>query len=129
MPKIMVVDDEPDLVRMVEFRLQQEGWEVLSAGDGRAALELAQANVPDLVVLDIMMPLMDGMEVLRQLGYQRATRKIPVIMLTAKTTHVDVTNARELGVRDYITKPFDPERLVAAIRKALKLPPPVASKQ
>ena len=129
MPKIMVVDDEPDLVRMVEFRLQQEGWEVLSAGDGRAALELAQANVPDLVMLDIMMPLMDGMEVLRQLGYQRATRKIPVIMLTAKTTHVDVTNARELGVRDYITKPFDPERLVAAIRKALKLPPPVASKQ
>ena len=127
MPKILVVDDEADLVRMLEFRLQQEGWEVLAAGDGRTAVDKAQAELPDLVILDVMMPLMDGMEVLRQLGYRRETRKIPVVMLTAKTGLFDMNLARELGVKDYVTKPFDPERLVAVVRKVLRLPPPAAT--
>lgn len=125
MPKILVVDDEPNLVNQVQDLLEQEGWEVTAAGDGCAALEKAQdvlAGRPDLIVLDIMMPVMSGMECLRQLGYHRASRSIPVVILTQVTTHMCVTQARELGARDYITKPFDPERLVAVIRRILQLP-------
>ena len=122
MPKILVVDDEPDVVRLVEFRLQREGFEMLTAGDGRSALDLLQTEKPDLIILDIMMPLMDGMEVLRQIRSRRGTSRIPVIMLTAKTASVTVDEARQLWVSDYVMKPFDPEKLVAKVKKALKLP-------
>jgi len=122
MPKIMVVDDEPDVVRMLQFRFEKDGFEVVSCGDGQSALSLAEEEKPDLIVLDIMMPLMDGMEVLRQIRSRRATSKTPVIMLTAKTSSVTVDQARQLWVSDYITKPFDPEKLVVKVRKALHLP-------
>ncbi len=124
MPKILTVDDHPDIVRLVEIILKHEGWDVVTAVDGLDALEKAQAEKPDLILLDIMMPRMDGMETLRQLGYHRTTCRIPVIMLTAKNDVYDVKQAREIGVRDYITKPIEPKRLVAAVRKALRLPPP-----
>lgn len=127
MPKILIADDEPNIVRIVTVCLQMEGFEVVAATDGREALDRAQTELPDLIILDIMMPLMDGIEVLRQLGYQRETRKIPVIMLTAKTGNRDVTQAREMGVKEYLTKPFDRDRLLAAVRKALRLPPPTAA--
>lgn len=122
MPKILVVDDEPDVVRLVEFRLQREGFEILTCSDGRSALDLLETEKPDLIVLDIMMPLMDGMEVLRQIRSHRATSRIPVIMLTAKTASVTVDEARQLWVSDYVMKPFDPEKLVTKVKKALKLP-------
>jgi DNA-binding response OmpR family regulator len=122
MPKILVVDDEDDVVRLLEFRLSKEGFEVISCGDGQTAVTLTEQHKPDLVILDIMMPLMDGMEVLRQIRSRRATSKIPVIMLTAKTSSVAVDEARQLWVSDYIMKPFDPEKLVEKVRKALKLP-------
>lgn len=122
MPKILVVDDEEDVVRLLEFRLSKEGFDVICCGDGQTAITLMEQHKPDLVVLDIMMPLMDGMEVLRQIRSRRATSKIPVIMLTAKTSSVAVDEARQLWVSDYIMKPFDPEKLVEKVRKALKLP-------
>lgn len=122
MPKILVVDDEPDVVRLVEFRLQKEGFDILTASDGRSALDLLEKETPDLIILDIMMPLMDGMEVLRQIRSHRATARVPVIMLTAKTASVTVDEARQLWVSDYVMKPFDPEKLVAKVKKALKLP-------
>lgn len=129
MPKVLVVDDEPNIVRIVQFCLEMEGCQVIGASNGREALDKAESELPDLIILDIMMPLMDGIEVLRQLGYQRSTRKIPVIMLTAKTSSWDVAEARQLGVKEYLTKPFDRERLLAAVRKVLPLPPKDASKQ
>ncbi len=122
MPRILVVDDEPDVVRLVEFRLQREGFDILTASDGRSALDLLEHEKPDLIVLDIMMPLMDGMEVLRQIRQHRGTSRIPVIMLTAKTASVTVDEARQLWVSDYVMKPFDPEKLVMKVKKALKLP-------
>lgn len=122
MPKVLVVDDEPDVVRLIEFRLQKEGLEVIACGDGRTALKLLDDEKPDLMILDIMMPLLDGMEVLRQIRSRRTTSRIPVIMLTAKTASVTVDEARQLWVSDYIMKPFDPEKLVAKVKKALKIP-------
>ena len=122
MPKVLIVDDEPDVVRLIEFRLQKEGLDVVSCGDGRTALKLLDDEKPDLMILDIMMPLLDGMEVLRQIRSHRTTSRIPVIMLTAKTASVTVDEARQLWVSDYIMKPFDPEKLVAKVKKALKIP-------
>lgn len=121
-PKILVVDDEPDVTRMLEFRLEKEGFDVTSCGDGRTAIDLAQELKPDLVILDIMMPMIDGIEVLRQIRAHRITSRIPVIMLTAKTTGVTIEEARQLWVNDYLIKPFDPEKLVAKTKKALKIP-------
>ncbi|MBI3948332.1 MAG: response regulator [Armatimonadetes bacterium] len=124
MPKILVADDQPAILRLVEVILKNEGWEVITAADGREALEKALAEKPDLVLLDIMMPIMDGIEALRQLGSHRETRRIPVVMLTAKSDYATVTGARESGVREYIVKPVDPKRLVATVRKVLRLPNP-----
>lgn len=122
MPKILVVDDEEDVVRLIEFRLQKEGFETISCGDGQTAVKLTEEEKPDLVILDIMMPLMDGMETLRQIRSRRGTSRTPVIMLTAKTASVTVDEARQLWVSDYVMKPFDPEKLVVRVKKALKLP-------
>ncbi len=122
MPKILIVDDEADVVRLLQFRFEKEGFDIISAGDGQTALALVEEEMPDLVVLDIMMPLMDGMEVLRQIRSRRATSRVPVIMLTAKTASPTVDQARQLWVSDYIMKPFDPEALVVKAKKALKIP-------
>ncbi len=122
MPKVLIVDDEADVVRLLQFRFDKEGFETITATDGQAALSTVEAESPDLVLLDIMMPLMDGMEVLRQIRSRRRTSKIPVIMLTAKTASITVDEARQLWVSDFIMKPFDPEVLVRKARKALKLP-------
>ena len=122
MPKILVVDDEEDVVRLLEFRLAKEGFDAISCADGPTALALTDQEKPDLIILDIMMPLMDGMEVLRQIRSRRATSRIPVIMLTAKTASTTVDEARQLWISDYIIKPFDPEKLVLKVKKALKIP-------
>jgi len=119
---ILVVDDEEDVVEVLRMRLSKQGYQVEVACNGLEGLEFVKHHPVDLIILDIMMPMLDGMEVLRQLGYHRETRKIPVIMLTAKTGNVDVTQAREAGVKEYLTKPFDRDRLLAAVRKALRLP-------
>jgi two-component system, OmpR family, alkaline phosphatase synthesis response regulator PhoP len=121
MPKIMVVDDEPDLVRLVQFRLEREGWEVVTATDGLSAISTIVDEKPDLIFLDVMMPGMDGFEVLEQIRTKRGVQKTPVIMLTAKGTTGDLEKARSLYVQHYIIKPFDPDKLVERAKKILNL--------
>ena len=119
MTKILVVDDENNLVELVESYLQQEGFEVFTASNGLTALELARANKPDLVVLDLMLPGLDGIEVCRQL---RQFSDAYVIMLTAKTEEVDKSVGLSVGADDYLTKPFSPRELVARVKAMLRRP-------
>ncbi len=115
--KILVVDDEANIVRLVQAYLQQEGYEVYTATDGLAALKAVRAYRPDLVVLDIMLPGMDGLEVLAQL---RRESDVYVILLTAKTEETDRIVGLTLGADDYVPKPFSPRELVARVKAALR---------
>ena len=117
---ILVIDDEPDLVELVEFNLKKDGYEVIVAKNGQSGLEIAQKHVPDLIVLDLMMPGIDGLEVCRQLRADSRTRGIPMIMLTAKAEEADRIVGLELGADDYVTKPFSPRELVARVRALLR---------
>ena len=118
--KILLVEDEEKLARMVELELQYEGYQVEKAFDGRAGLDLALSGKFDLVLLDIMLPALSGMEVLRRL---RRESQMPVIMLTARDTVVDKVTGLDMGADDYITKPFAIEELLARIRAALRKRP------
>jgi two-component system phosphate regulon response regulator PhoB len=119
-PKILVVDDEPDAVELIEFNLKGAGYDVLTAADGNEALKKARAGVPDLIVLDLMLPEVDGLEVCKILRRDSATSAIPVIMLTAKAAEIDRVLGLELGADDYITKPFSPRELVLRVKKLLR---------
>ena len=114
---IMVVDDEPRLVTLVEAYLTQEGFRVVTASDGRQALFLARQEKPDLIVLDIMMPEMDGYDFMR---LHRKEQETPIILLTARVEDDDKVLGLELGADDYLTKPFRPRELVARIRAVLR---------
>ncbi|MFA6543160.1 MAG: response regulator, partial [Limisphaerales bacterium] len=120
MAKILVVDDEPDAVELVEFNLKKAGFEVLMAADGAEALKKARAALPDLIVLDVMLPEVDGLEVCKLLRRDAATAGIPVIMLTAKAAEIDRVLGLELGADDYVTKPFSPRELVLRIKGLLR---------
>jgi len=115
--KILAVDDERHIVRLVEVNLQRAGYEVVTAYDGREALEKVQSENPDLVVLDVMMPYMDGFEVLKSLKADPATAEIPVIMLTAKAQDADVFKGWQSGVDCYLTKPFNPMELLTFVKR------------
>jgi DNA-binding response OmpR family regulator len=115
--KIMVVDDEVRLVSLVESYLKQEGYRVVSAHDGRAALSLARREKPDLIILDIMMPEMDGYEFMRQ---HRTDHDTPIILLTARVDDDEKVIGLELGADDYVTKPFRPRELTARVRAVLR---------
>lgn len=119
-PKILVVDDEPEAVELVEFNLKQAGFDVAAAADGAEALKKARTLVPNLVVLDLMLPEVDGLEVCKMLRRDSATSKIPIIMLTAKAAEIDRILGLELGADDYITKPFSPRELVLRIKRILE---------
>jgi CheY-like chemotaxis protein len=106
--RILVVDDEPRVREMIEFRLRQYGYDVLQAADGREALSVASEEQPDLVLLDVMMPELDGFQVCSRLKQHEATEHIPVVMLTAKAEAKDVTRAFNSGAVDYVVKPYDP---------------------
>ena len=110
--KILVVDDEPSIVRLMEFILARQGHEMLVAVNGEEALEKVHANRPDLVLLDIMMPRIDGYEVARTLRADPKTSELPIIMLSAKAQEEDIQKGIDVGVNEYITKPFSPEQLV-----------------
>jgi len=118
--KILVVDDEPEAVELVEFNLKGAGYEVSTAGDGAEALNKARRIQPNLVILDIMMPEIDGMEVCKLLRRDPATSTIPIIMLTAKASEVDRVLGLELGADDYVVKPFSPRELVLRVKKILE---------
>ena len=113
---ILVIDDEPGIIDIVSTNLVAEGFRVISAENGEKGLELALADSPDLVVLDIMMPGIDGWEVLRRLEADPDTAGTPVILLTARIEDTDVLQGLERGAVEYITKPFYPENLVASVK-------------
>ena len=115
--KILVVDDDPNVVELVRLYLERDGHEVLIANDGVAGLELAREELPDLIVLDLMMPRMDGMEVCRTL---RQRSSVPVVMLTAMVEEDDRLAGLDLGADDYVTKPFSPRELAARVRSVLR---------
>ena len=108
---VLVADDEPHLLRLVKFRLEREGYNVITATDGEAALELARTEHPDLCVLDVMMPKRSGFEVLKALREDESHRGMKVIMLTARAQDRDVDAGFSLGADDYLTKPFSPQEL------------------
>jgi DNA-binding response OmpR family regulator len=118
--KILVVDDEPEAVELVEFNLKQAGFSVTSAADGAEALTKARMTPPDLIVLDLMLPEINGLEVCKMLRRDAATAALPIIMLTAKAAEIDRVLGLELGADDYITKPFSPRELVLRIQKLLQ---------
>ena len=119
MAKILVVDDEPDAVELISFNLKAAGFEVVSASDGSEAFKLARLHLPDLIVLDVMLPEIDGLEVCKLLRRDPATAGIPVIMLTAKAGEIDRVLGLELGADDYVTKPFSPRELLLRVRKLI----------
>jgi len=114
--KILAVDDERHIVRLVQVNLERAGYQVVTAFDGREALEKVEAEKPDLVVLDVMMPYMDGFEVLQNLRKNPATRDLHVIMLTAKAQDADVFRGWQSGVDCYLTKPFNPMELLTFVK-------------
>ena len=125
---ILIVDDEVDILKLLSYNLKKAGFGVLEAKDGPEALELAFAKTPDLIILDIMLPNMDGTEVLKRLKREPCASTIPVIMLTAKGEEVDRIVGLELGAEDYITKPFSPRELVLRVRAVLgRLDPVLAA--
>ena len=117
--RILVVDDEIYIVHILDFSLGMEGYEVLTALDGEQALEKARAEKPDLIVLDIMMPKLDGYETCKRLKADPDTKDVPVILLSAKGRNVDQKVGFEVGADDYITKPFSPRKLVERINAIL----------
>jgi len=118
-PRILVVDDEPDAVELVAFNLKAAGYEVATAADGEQALSKARSIAPDLIVLDLMLPEVDGLEVCKILRRDPATATIPIIMLTARAADIDRVLGLELGADDYVAKPFSPRELVLRIRNLL----------
>lgn len=120
--KILAVDDEKHIVRLVQVNLQRHGYEVHTAYDGREALEKVREVKPDLIVLDVMMPHLDGFGVLRRLKADPETRDIPVIMLTAKAQDADVFRGWQSGVDSYLTKPFNPLELITFVERILDRP-------
>jgi len=119
-PKILVVDDEPEAVELVEFNLKQAGFDVAVAADGAEALKKSRTLMPTLIVLDLMLPEVDGLEVCKMLRRDSSTAKVPIIMLTAKAAEIDRILGLELGADDYITKPFSPRELVLRVKRILQ---------
>ncbi len=119
-PRVLVVEDEPDIAALIAYQLTREGFRVETAGTGTAALEAVGRNIPDLVVLDRMLPEVSGDEVLRRLKEEDATRSIPILVLTARREQEDRIRGFELGADDYLTKPFSPRELVLRVQAILR---------
>jgi DNA-binding response OmpR family regulator len=115
----VVADDEVDVRELVAYRLSRSGYEVVEASDGEQALRLALENPPDLAVLDVMMPKLDGYELTRRLRAEPSTQRVPVILLTARAQEADVSQGFEAGADDYLRKPFNPDELLARVRAVL----------
>lgn len=121
MPKsILIVEDESDIMNLIDWHLRADGHNTLKAGDGSKALELAEEHIPDLVLLDLILPAMDGLEVCKALKRHSKTAAIPVIMLTARGEEVDRIVGFELGADDYIVKPFSPREMILRVRAILR---------
>ena len=120
---IIVIEDEPDIQEVIVHNLSREGFEVLSAGDGETGLKMVKDKSPDLVLLDLMLPGLDGIEICRQLKGDSMTRAIPIIMVTAKGEESDIVLGLGIGADDYVTKPFSPKELTARVKAVLRRGP------
>jgi len=118
--RILIVEDEEHIQELIRFNLQNNGYEPLTASDGLRGLELARETVPDLILLDLMLPKMDGLDVCRAIKADPATASVPIIMLTARSTETDKVLGLELGADDYLTKPFSIRELMARIKAVLR---------
>jgi DNA-binding response OmpR family regulator len=118
-PLVLVADDDPDIRSLVALRLERSGYEVVAAGDGEQALAAALERVPDLALLDVMMPKLDGYEVTERLRQQEATRHLPVILLTARVQESDIARGVEAGADDYVKKPFSTSELRDRVQAVL----------
>lgn len=119
-PKILVVDDEQDAIELIEYNLEAAGYRVITAENGAEAVQKTRTTIPDLVVLDLMLPEVDGLEVCKILRRDPSTASIPIIMLTARASELDRVLGLEIGADDYVTKPFSPRELVLRIKKQLQ---------
>ena len=119
-PKIVVIEDEVDILEVINYNLLKEGFDVCSALDGEEGLALIKKEVPDLVLLDLMLPGLDGIEICRKLKTDYSTRSIPIIMVTAKGEESDIVLGLGMGADDYMVKPFRPRELIARIRSVLR---------
>lgn len=117
---ILVIEDDPDIVELVQYNLERDGFNVLTAGDGETGVQEASKRRPSLILLDLMLPGQDGLDVCRLLRQSPATSSIPIIMLTAKNEEEDVVVGLRMGADDYVTKPFRPRELLARIRAVLR---------
>lgn len=117
MTKVMVVDDEPDIVRLVSFSLKRHGFEVVEANDGLTAITMAEEEAPDLILMDVMMPVMNGYDASKKLKENPKTQGIPIVMLSAKSQKTEMAAGIESGAMEYICKPFTPSELVEQVRK------------
>jgi two-component system phosphate regulon response regulator PhoB len=117
--KILIVDDEEDVLELIRYNLDKNGYRIETATTGEEALTKARAKLPDLIILDLMLPGIDGLEVCKKLKSEPKTQNIPIIMLTAKGEETDIVTGLEVGADDYITKPFSPKVLVARVRRIL----------
>jgi DNA-binding response OmpR family regulator len=127
-PRILVVDDEPDVLDLVTYNLGQAGFQTETAADGAEALRKARSSAPDLILLDLMLPEMDGLEVCKLLRRDTKTSAIPIIMLTARASEIDRIVGLELGADDYVPKPFSPRELVLRVKKRIEQTSGVPSK-
>jgi DNA-binding response OmpR family regulator len=118
--KILIVDDEEDILELLKYNLSREGYKVSCAASGEETLRAVRSGIPDLIILDLMLPGIDGLEVARQLKNDVKTRDVPIVMLTAKGEEADIVTGLELGADDYITKPFSPRVLLARVRAVLR---------
>jgi CheY-like chemotaxis protein len=118
--RILVCDDDPVILRLLQVNLELEGYEVLLAHHGEKAIEIAVDEHPDLVILDIMMPRMDGYQTCQMIKSQDETRDIPVVFLSAKAQQSDIEKGKSFGVDDYLTKPFDPSDLIAVVDRLVR---------
>jgi phosphate regulon transcriptional regulator PhoB len=118
--KILVVDDEENIVKLVSYNLTQEGYQVIIATDGQEALTKAQQENPDLMILDLMLPKVDGLDICRELRKNSSTSELPIIILSAKEEEIDKILGLELGADDYVTKPFSPRELIARVKAVLR---------
>src|SRR3954451_17477623 len=124
--KILVVDDEPDVVQLIEYNLKGAGYDVITAQDGEEALKKARSSSPDLIILDLMLPQIEGLDVCKILRRDATTADIPIVMLTAKASEPDRVLGLELGADDYVTKPFSPRELVLRAKRLLRTESPRA---
>ncbi|MBE9503444.1 MAG: phosphate regulon transcriptional regulator PhoB [Proteobacteria bacterium] len=120
MPKILIIDDERDLIDLLSYNLEKEGYSILIALDGSQGKELATSSNPDLIILDLMLPGIDGLELCRMLRKEQETASIPIIMLTAKGEEIDKVLGLEMGADDYVTKPFSVREIVARVKAQLR---------